>query len=212
MQNAVCLWAPTDERTGLGSFQCGRPAGKKFRYILSVADERFVPMTKDHCGPSRVLVSDVGGLSRYVYRLDDSQEYPDPASRFQPDGVHKPSEVVDLTEFAWTDSNWRSPKLEDSVFYELHVGTFSELGSLDGARAQLAELADLGVTTIELMPVAQFPGSRNWGYDGVYPFAVQNTYGGPLALQRFVNAAHARRDSRSLSMWSTTISGRKEIT
>ena len=130
--------------------------------------------------------------TRYVYQLDDLQEFPDPASRFQPEGVHGPSEIVDLAAFQWTDANWKAPRLEESVFYELHVGAFSEKGSLDALSPHLAQLANLGVTTIELMPVAQFPGSRNWGYDGVYPFAVQNSYGGPYALQRFVNAAHAQ--------------------
>jgi maltooligosyltrehalose trehalohydrolase len=147
-------------------------------------------MTKDHWGYHRVLVSDIESHSHYVYRLDDSQEYPDPASRFQPDGVHGPSEIVDLAAFNWTDADWRAPNLDESIFYELHIGTYSEEGSLDGLCAHLPGLADLGVTTIELMPTAQFPGSRNWGYDGVYPFAVQNSYGGPVALQRFVNTAH----------------------
>jgi maltooligosyltrehalose trehalohydrolase len=148
-------------------------------------------MNRNPFGYHHALVDELDPHSRYLYRLDDSQEYPDPASRFQPDGVHKPSEIVDLTAFSWSDADWKPPALEKSIFYELHVGTFSEHGSLDGVRAHLGELAELGVTTIELMPLAQFPGSRNWGYDGVYPFAVQNSYGGPLALQRLVNAAHA---------------------
>jgi maltooligosyltrehalose trehalohydrolase len=190
----------TDSRVSLGAhrrtdgqweFLVWAPRRKNVAVHVFGANERFVPMVRNEAGYHQTLVNDLDPHSRYLYRLDDSQEYPDPASRFQPDGVHKPSEIVDLTEFEWTDSNWKPPKLEDSVFYELHVGTFSEQGSLDGVRAQLAELVDLGVTTIELMPLAQFPGARNWGYDGVYPFAVQNTYGGPLALQRLVNAAHS---------------------
>ena len=147
-------------------------------------------MTKDRWGYHRVLVGDIDPQSRYLYQLDDSQEFPDPASRFQPDGVHGASQTVDLAAFHWTDGDWRAPSLEESIFYEVHVGTYSPEGSLDSLCAHLPELADLGVTTIELMPIAQFPGSRNWGYDGVYPFAVQNSYGGPLALQRFVNTAH----------------------
>ncbi len=148
-------------------------------------------MIKNRCGYHQAIVSDIEPSSRYVYQLDGLQEYPDPASRFQPEGVHGPSEIVDLGAFQWTDANWKAPSLEESIFYEIHVGTYTEKGSLDGAQSHLADLADLGVTTIELMPVAQFPGSRNWGYDGVYPFAVQNRYGGPLALQTFVNAAHS---------------------
>jgi maltooligosyltrehalose trehalohydrolase len=175
---------------GAWEFSVWAPGRQKVAVHLFGSRDRFIPMTKNHCGYHQVLVSDVEPQSRYVYQLDDLQEYPDPASRFQPDGVHHPSQIVDLAAFHWTDANWRAPRLEESIFYELHVGTYSEKGSLDGVCAHLAELADLGVTTIELMPVAQFPGSRNWGYDGVYPFAVQNSYGGPLALQRLVNTAH----------------------
>ena len=176
---------------GAWEFSVWAPGRQKVAVHLIGSPDRFVPMTKDHCGYHQVLVSDIEPHSRYVYQLDDAHEYPDPASRFQPEGVHGPSEIVYLAAFQWTDANWSAPKLEESIFYELHVGTYSENGLLDGVCSHLAELADLGVTTIELMPVAQFPGSRNWGYDGVYPFAVQNNYGGPLALQRFVNDAHA---------------------
>ncbi len=127
--------------------------------------------------------------TRYKFVLDHASEYPDPASRFQPEGVHGPSEVVD-SEYAWTDSAWRGVAVTDLVFYELHIGTFTAEGTLDSALARIPHLKKLGVTAIELMPVAQFPGARNWGYDGVYPFAVQNSYGGPTALKRFVNACH----------------------
>lgn len=147
-------------------------------------------MTKDRWGYHKVLINDLEPQSRYLFQLDDSQEYPDPASQFQPDGVHGPSEIVDLAAFKWTDADWKAPSLEESIFYEVHAGVYTPEGSLDSLCAHLPELAELGVTTIELMPVAQFPGSRNWGYDGVFPYAVQNSYGGPRALQRFVNAAH----------------------
>ena len=173
-------------------FSVWAPERKKTALHVVGNHERFIPMTKNQDGYFQVLLRDVEPQSRYVYQLDDLHEYPDPASRFQPDGVHGTSEIVDLAAFQWTDTNWKAPSLQESIFYELHVGTYSEKGSLDGVCSRLAELADLGVTTIELMPVAQFPGSRNWGYDGVYPFAVQNSYGGPLALQRLVNAAHAQ--------------------
>jgi maltooligosyltrehalose trehalohydrolase len=158
---------------------------------LSGPDQGSIAMTKDASGYHQALVSGVDPDSHYVYRFDDGQEFPDPASRFQPQGVHRPSQTVDLTAFHWTDDDWKPPSLEETIFYELHVGTYSPEGTLDSLCGYLPQLAALGVTTIELMPVAQFPGSRNWGYDGVYPFAVQNSYGGPLALQRFVNAAHA---------------------
>ena len=128
--------------------------------------------------------------TRYFLQLDGARDLPDPASRFQPEGVHGPSEVVDLNQFQWTDQNWHGRTLERSIFYEIHVGTYTAQGTFDALIPHIPELVELGITTVELMPVAQFPGSRNWGYDGVYPFAPQNSYGGPKALERFVNAAH----------------------
>lgn len=142
-------------------------------------------------------VADLPDDCRYMYALHaekdgtlKTSERPDPASKFQPEGVHGRSQVVDLDDFVWTDSEWRAPALKDTVFYELHVGTYTREGTFDALHEYLPKLAELGVTTIELMPVAQFPGAHNWGYDGVFPYAVQNTYGGPGALQRLVNAAH----------------------
>ena len=129
--------------------------------------------------------------TRYRYLIDDAQ-FADPASLLQPDGVHGPSEVVDLTKHAWGDDAFRQRPLWDHVIYELHVGTFSDAGTFDGALEHLDSLVEVGVTALEVMPVAQFPGLRNWGYDGVFPFAVQNSYGGPLALQRFVDTCHQR--------------------
>ena len=131
------------------------------------------------------------GLS-YAYVLDDGREYPDPASRWQPNGVHRPSAVFFPETFPWSDADWRGVAKESLVIYELHVGTFTPEGTFDAIAPRLPQLADLGVTAIELMPVAQFPGDRNWGYDGVHPYAVQNSYGGPRALQRLVDAAHRR--------------------
>ena len=181
---------PQSDRTW--NFSVWAPERQTVALHLLGTRDRLVPMVKEQCGYHRIRIDDVEPQTRYLYRLDDSQEYPDPASRFQPYGVHEPSAIVDLGGVRWTDSRWAPPTLEDSIFYELHVGTFSEKGTLDEVSSRLAELADLGVTTIELMPLAQCPGSRYWGYDGVYPFAVQNTSGGPLALQRLVNAAHNR--------------------
>jgi maltooligosyltrehalose trehalohydrolase len=143
-------------------------------------------------GYHSVMAHDVGAGTRYFYRFADSNERPDPASRRQPEGVHGPSELVDLRNFEWTDRNWKGVALEDSVFYELHVGTFTREGTIAGLHALLDQLVSLGVTTIELMPVAQFPGARNWGYDGVYLYALQNSYGTPRDLQSLVNAAHSR--------------------
>jgi maltooligosyltrehalose trehalohydrolase len=137
-------------------------------------------------------VADVRPGTKYLYRFTNSQERPDPASRCQPDGVHGPSELVDLQDFEWTDHDWKGLSLADSVFYELHVGTVTNEGTFHALRTVLDQLAAIGVTTIEIMPIAQFPGPRNWGYDGVYPFAVQNSYGTPRDLQLLVDAAHSR--------------------
>lgn len=134
-------------------------------------------------------VKDVLAGSTYFYRLDKTTCRPDPASRCQPQGVHGPSEVVSA-RFDWQDPTWKGLPLDQLVIYELHVGTFTREGTFDAIIPRLPMLKELGVNTIELMPVAQFPGSRNWGYDGVYPFAVQNSYGGPAGLRRLVNAAH----------------------
>jgi maltooligosyltrehalose trehalohydrolase len=127
----------------------------------------------------------------YVFKLaDDGREYPDPASRWQPNGVHRSSAVFFPESYLWSDTTWRGVARDELVIYELHVGTFTPEGTFDAIIPRLAELFSLGVTAIELMPVAQFAGNRNWGYDAVYPYAVQNSYGGPRALQRFVDAAH----------------------
>ena len=171
------VWAPRHERV-------------EVRLIGDPASSRL--MQRNSLGYHSVVVDDVQAGAKYLYRFGDSQERPDPASRRQPEGVHGPSELVDLRNFEWTDRNWKGIPLEDSVFYELHVGTLSREGTFDAVRAALDQLATLGVTTIELMPIAQFPGNRNWGYDGVYPFAVQNSYGTPRDLQVLVNAAHSR--------------------
>lgn len=126
----------------------------------------------------------------YMYRLADGREYPDPASRWQPQGVHKPSAVFFPEAYRWSDGAWRGTAREDLVIYELHVGAFTPEGNFDAVVPRLPELLALGVTAIELMPVAQFAGDRNWGYDGVFPYSVQNSYGGPRSLQRLVDAAH----------------------
>jgi len=153
---------------------------------------RAVPMTRGELGYYRAVVDGVAPGTKYNYRLDGSNERPDPVSRYQPDGVHGPSEVLDPSAFAWTDGEWQGVPLEDSVFYELHVGTYTPEGTFRALKSRLSQLKDLGVTTIELMPIAQFPGGRNWGYDGVYPYAPQNTYGRPHDLQELVNAAHGQ--------------------
>ncbi|MFH1726432.1 MAG: alpha-amylase family glycosyl hydrolase [Elusimicrobiota bacterium] len=165
------------------------PSCRTIEVRLVAPFEKTVPMERLEGGYFRAIVDNVEPGTRYLFRLDGERERPDPASRFQPEGLHGPSEVV-ADDFRWEDGFWCGLPLQDFVLYELHVGTFTPDGTLDAAIGQLRRLKDLGVTAVELMPVAQFPGGRNWGYDGVYPYAVQNTYGGPAALKRFVNECH----------------------
>ncbi len=133
---------------------------------------------------------DVEEAQRYAFRIDQRPERPDPMSRWQPDGVHHPSAVFAPERFEWSEGDWAGVSRKEFVIYELHVGTFTPEGTFDAIIERLEELRQLGVTALELMPVAQFPGTRGWGYEGVYPFAVQESYGGPRGLQQFVNACH----------------------
>jgi maltooligosyltrehalose trehalohydrolase len=128
---------------------------------------------------------------RYTYRLEGGAERPDPCSLWQPDGVHGPSAIVRPDRFAWTDQAWRGVPREELVFYELHVGTFTPEGTFEAIIPRLLALRELGITAVELMPVGQFPGGRNWGYDGVHLYAAQNSYGGPHGLHKLVDACHA---------------------
>ncbi|MBX5493840.1 MAG: malto-oligosyltrehalose trehalohydrolase, partial [Bryobacteraceae bacterium] len=123
----------------------------------------------------------------YRYRLDGKGDYPDPASRYQPDGPHGPSCVVDPGTFHWTDTDWEGVGIEGQVIYEMHVGTFTREGTWRAAMQELKELADCGITVIEMMPVAEFPGRFGWGYDGVDLFAPTWLYGKPDDLRAFVN-------------------------
>ncbi len=142
-------------------------------------------------GYHQAVLEGVEPGSLYRYRLDGSKERPDPVSRFQPEGVHGPSQVVN-TNFLWQDADWFGLPLRDYVLYELHVGVFTREATFAAVIPHLDDLKELGITAVEIMPVAQFPGARNWGYDGVYPFAVQNSYGGPEGLKRLVNECHKR--------------------
>src|SRR5438045_2953878 len=129
---------------------------------------------------------------RYRFKLDDDQRlYPDPASRFQPEGPHGPSEIVDPHTFRWTDEAWTGATLAGQVAYEMHVGTFTRTGTFAAAADELRELARIGITLVELMPVAEFEGRFGWGYDGVDLFAPTRLYGAPDDFRRFVDAAHA---------------------
>jgi maltooligosyltrehalose trehalohydrolase len=151
-----------------------------------------LPMTKDTHGYFFIDVPGVRSGDRYFFAPDDGEAYPDPASNYQPEGVDGPSEVVDHPAFTWTDEGWRGLPFEELVLYEVHVGAFTAEGTFSAMIHRLDDLMELGVNGIQLMPVAQWSGSRNWGYDGVFSYAVQNTYGGPEGLKQLVDACHRR--------------------
>ncbi|MGQ0713944.1 MAG: malto-oligosyltrehalose trehalohydrolase [Gemmatimonadaceae bacterium] len=148
------------------------------------------PLEPRDGGVYEATVRDAHGGTDYRYVLDGGRVVPDPVSRFQPQGVHGPSRVVDPAAYRWRDAAWRGIEMRDAVIYELHVGTFSDEGTFAGVIPHLSGLRDLGITAIEIMPVAEFPGARNWGYDGVLLYAAQSSYGGPERLRQLVDAAH----------------------
>ncbi|HEX8168175.1 MAG TPA: malto-oligosyltrehalose trehalohydrolase [Beijerinckiaceae bacterium] len=166
------LWAPTAREVSL------------------VLDGKARTMPDAGAGWRRLVVPDARAGSRYRYRIDGSLDVPDPASRFQPDDVSGPSLVVDPRAHDWADGAWRGRPWEETVLYETHVGTATREGTYAGLAKKLEELRDVGVTAVELLPLADFPGRRNWGYDGVLPFAPDSSYGTPDDLKRFVEAAH----------------------
>ena len=168
-------------------FRVWAPRQQELR--LELAGRGEFAMKRDDDGTFALTLPAAAG-TRYCYRIGDVR-VPDPVSRLLPDGVHGPTEIVDPAAFRWTDDGWRGLALGDLILYELHVGTFSPAGNFDGVIERLQYLKQLGITAIELMPVAAFPGERNWGYDGVSPYAVQASYGGPQGLRRLVDAAHS---------------------
>lgn len=170
------LWAPAAEQVSL----CLRERHGESRKAMRRQPDGWFEYLSRHAGPG----------SRYRFAIDEGLQVPDPASRFNPEDVHGHSEVIDPAAFDWQDDNWSGRPWHEAVFYELHVGTFSETGDFAGVEAHLPYLVELGVTAIELMPVADFPGSRNWGYDGVLLFAPDSRYGRPEDLKTLVQAAH----------------------
>jgi maltooligosyltrehalose trehalohydrolase len=168
-------------------------APKAFSVSLRVIGESGddLPMSQEAKGYYSAFWVNGKAGARYYYVLNGVQARPDPASRFQPGGVHDPSEVVDPGEFKWEDQDWKGVPLEEMIVYEIHTGAFTQEGTFEAVIPLLDYVKyELGVTAIELMPVAQFPGKRNWGYDGVYLYAPQNSYGGPSGLKSLVNACH----------------------
>ncbi len=171
------VWAPFAEHMSLKLFS---------------PRERLVPMQKMEQGYWRTAVHDVSPETHYSFYLNNRRERPDPASFYQSGGVHKASQIIDHASFQWHDTGWQGLPLSQTIMYEVHTGTFTAEGTFDAIIPRLDGLKDLGINALEIMPVAQFPGDRNWGYDGVYPFAVQNSYGGPDSLKKLVNACHVK--------------------
>ncbi|MGZ4980006.1 MAG: malto-oligosyltrehalose trehalohydrolase [Methylobacter sp.] len=181
-------------------FRVWAPERKTVKLIMSSKSEDLahvppsikVELQAEGNGYFSALLPDVGVGTLYRYLLDDDpQSYPDPASRFQPQGPHGPSQVVDASTFDWTDAAWSGIELQGQVIYEMHIGTFTHEGNWAAAANELPELAELGVTVLEIMPVADFPGRFGWGYDGVNLFAPTRLYGSPDEFRQFVNQAHA---------------------
>jgi maltooligosyltrehalose trehalohydrolase len=174
------LWAPGARRVELALYE---PSGAAARYLdMKACAEGWRELTTDAAAPGTL----------YRYRIDGQVEVPDPASRFNPHDASGPSMVVDPTTFAWTDASWRGHPWHEAVVYELHTGTFTPEGTFAAVERRLDHLAELGVTVIELMPLADFPGTRGWGYDGVLPFAPDSSYGTPDDLKHLICVAHQR--------------------
>jgi malto-oligosyltrehalose trehalohydrolase len=173
---AFRLWAPRAQNVALRLDETG-------------GDD--IPMRHEGEGWFSAVTDRAGPGTRYRYAVDGTA-YPDPASRCQPEGVHGPSEVVDPRAYAWRDAGWRGRAWEEIIIYELHLGTFSETGDCAGAIRHLDALRELGVTAVELMPIAEFPGDRNWGYDGTFLYAPSSRYGRPEALKALIDGCHAR--------------------
>ncbi len=181
------------------NFRTWAPLKNMMEIMLVQPERRIIPMNREERGYWSAEVDGAGPGTRYYLRLDGEIDRPDPASFFQPEGVHGPSEIINL-DFDWQDDEWKGRPIRDCIFYEIHVGTFTPEGSFEAVIGKLDYLVDLGITSLEVMPIAQFPGGRNWGYDGVYPFAVQNSYGGLKGFLRLVDACHQRDLSVTLDV------------
>jgi malto-oligosyltrehalose trehalohydrolase len=174
-------------------FRLWAPAARQVELDLTLdGSRRALEMSALADGWFETNVADAPAGTRYAFRIDGGVAVPDPASRFNPDDVHEPSMVVDPLAYEWRDAGWTGRPWEDAVFYELHVGAFTDAGTFTAAIERLDYLADLGVSAVELMPLADFPGRCNWGYDGVLPFAPDASYGTPDELKRLIDAAHSR--------------------
>lgn len=172
-------------------FRVWAPGSRRAEVVVEDRTPQSFELVPEANGYFSLTVEDAGDGTLYRYLMDGDGPFPDPASRFQPKGVHGPSQVIDPRKFQWTDSKWKGSRLKGLMLYEMHVGTFTKQGTWEAAANELPELAHLGITAIELMPVAEFPGRFGWGYDGVYLFAPSHLYGQPDDLRRFVDRAHS---------------------
>ena len=170
------------------TFTVWAPEAQSAQLILN--EDKTIALEKQPFGYWSARVSEAKPGDLYHYQLDDQEARPDPASLAQPSGVHGPSEVIDLHGYRWQDNGWTGIPMAEMIIYELHVGTFTEEGTFMAIIDKLDYFRELGINAIEIMPVAQFPGERNWGYDGVYPYAAQHSYGGALGLMQLVDACH----------------------
>ncbi|HEY7159642.1 MAG TPA: alpha-amylase family glycosyl hydrolase, partial [Acidobacteriota bacterium] len=188
MQEWPPLWGAIVKKEGI-HFTVWAPEAKSLE-VIREQDQKTFPLYKDANGVWTACLKEFNTRDLYRYRIDAKRVLPDPASRFQPNGVHDASQIIDPKTFIWTDQNWHGASLKDAIIYELHVGSFTDEGTFAAAAERLPYLQQLGITCIELMPVADFPGNRNWGYDGVTPFAPARCYGDPDDLRKFVDTAH----------------------
>lgn len=169
----ISIWAPLQDNV----------------YVV-LSNNKKIALTKDEFGYWKAISTEIKEGDLYKVSLGEEKVFPDPASVSQPEGVHGFSEALDLQNFEWQDDNWNNLPLEEYVMYELHTSSFTTEGTFEAIITKLPYLKELGINAIEIMPVSQFPGGRNWGYDGVFPYAVQNTYGGPQGLKKLVQACH----------------------
>jgi maltooligosyltrehalose trehalohydrolase len=180
------------DENGSCTFRVWAPLHDIMILHIHTPQEQLFTMEKDEEGYFAASLQGITAGTRYTYRPGDENDFPDPASFAQPEGVHGPSMVIHHPVRPPAERYWEGMPLESMIFYEVHVGTFTEAGTFEAVIERLDDLIDLGVTALELMPVAQFPGERNWGYDGVYPYAVQNSYGGVEQLKALVEACHQK--------------------
>ncbi|MBU1042867.1 MAG: malto-oligosyltrehalose trehalohydrolase [Candidatus Omnitrophica bacterium] len=178
-------------QNGMCDFTVWGPACEALSLFITFPEKKEVSLFKDKWGYWTATVKNISADTKYFYKINDKEYRPDPGSMYQPDGPHKESKVFDNNAFKWTDNKWQGIPLGEMIIYELHVGTFSLKGSIDSIIPKIGYLKDLGINAIELMPIAQFPGQRNWGYDGTYPFAVHNSYGNPDSLKQLINECHS---------------------